>query len=230
MFFVEGWLTIYQVWGTFIRFRISHPDLQEYPRGEHPFKGPAWDQFLEDFFGLCISCDDVGILLSNGETVIAASFFLYSFSIEDKAHRYFSIPRGIVGHGSLSERFVAEEIEEDFSKLTQKDLENAPKAEFNTLQYDFGTVKSGDPVNYDFVLKNTGKTDLIIRKIKASCGCTTATPSKSVLKPGESTGRSTSFRTAGYSGRQGKTITVITNDPRNSTLILRLTGNVDKIE
>lgn len=116
MFFVEGWLTIYQVWGTFIRFRISHPDLQEYPRGEHPFKGPAWDQFLEDFFGLCISCDDVGILLSNGETVLADSFFLYSFSIEDKAHRYFSIPRGIVGHGSLSERFVAEEIEEDFSK------------------------------------------------------------------------------------------------------------------
>lgn len=125
---------------------------------------------------------------------------------------------------------ITASIEEDFSKLTQKDLENAPKAEFNTLQYDFGTVKSGDPVNYDFVLKNTGKTDLIIRKIKASCGCTTATPSKSVLKPGESTEISASFRTAGYSGRQGKTITVITNDPRNSTLILRLTGNVDKAQ
>lgn len=123
---------------------------------------------------------------------------------------------------------ITASIEEDFSSLSQKDLENAPRAEFNTLQYDFGTVKSGDPVNYDFVLKNTGKSDLIIRKIKASCGCTTATPSKSVLKPGESTEISASFRTAGYSGRQGKTITVITNDPRNSTLILRITGNVDK--
>lgn len=125
---------------------------------------------------------------------------------------------------------ITASIEEDFSKLTQKDLENAPRAEFNTLQYDFGTVKSGDPVQYAFVVKNSGESDLIIRKIKASCGCTTATPSKSVLKPGESTEISASFRTAGYSGRQGKTITVITNDPKNPTIILRLTGNVDKVE
>ena len=122
---------------------------------------------------------------------------------------------------------ITASIEEDFSNLTQKDLENAPKAEFSTLQYDFGTVKSGDPVQYGFTIKNTGKSDLIIRKIKASCGCTTATPAKTVLKPGESTVISASFRTAGYSGRQGKTITVITNDPRNSTLMLRLTGNIN---
>lgn len=131
---------------------------------------------------------------------------------------------------SKSPLTITASIEEDFSKLTQKELEYAPKAEFNTLQYNFGTVKAGEIVNYDFVLKNSGKSDLIIRKVKASCGCTTVTPSRNVLKPGESTEISASFRTAGYSGRQGKTITVITNDPRNSTLILRLTGNVDKPE
>lgn len=141
----------------------------------------------------------------------------FTISINDKA----------INNSPLT---ITASIEEDFSNLSQKDLENAPRAEFNSLQYDFGTVKSGDPVQYDFVVKNTGKSDLIIRKIKASCGCTTATPSKNVLKPGESTEISASFRTSGYSGRQGKTITVITNDPRNSTIILRLTGNVDKAE
>ncbi|MDI3525879.1 MAG: hypothetical protein PWR03_62 [Tenuifilum sp.] len=123
---------------------------------------------------------------------------------------------------------ITASIEEDFSKLSAKELENAPRVEFNTNHYDFGTVKQGDPVKYDFIMKNSGKSDLIIRKIKASCGCTTATPSQKVLKPGESTNISASFRTSGYSGRQGKTITVITNDPKNPTMILRLTGTVEK--
>jgi len=123
---------------------------------------------------------------------------------------------------------ITASIEEDFSSLKETDLAKAPRVEFNTTSYDFGSVTEGTPVQYDFIIKNIGKSDLIIRKIKASCGCTTVTPSKSVLKPGESTELSASFRTSGYSGRQGKTITVITNDPKNPTMILRMTGNVNK--
>lgn len=121
---------------------------------------------------------------------------------------------------------ISGNLEEDFSNLTEKDIDNAPKIVFSQPSYDFGTVKQGATVEYEFVFKNEGKSDLIIRKIKASCGCTTVQPNVSVLKPGESSFVKASFRTNGYTGRQSKSITVITNDPKASTMVLRLTGTV----
>ncbi|MBN1988154.1 MAG: DUF1573 domain-containing protein [Bacteroidales bacterium] len=121
---------------------------------------------------------------------------------------------------------VSGNLEEDFSNLSEKELEKAPKVVFNQPSYDFGTVKQGTTIEYEFVFKNEGKSDLVIRKIKASCGCTTVQPNVSVLKPGESSLVKASFRTNGYTGRQSKSITVITNDPKASTVVLRLTGTV----
>lgn len=123
---------------------------------------------------------------------------------------------------------VSASIEEDFSKLSAEELAKAPQVTFNTTSYDFGNKPEGEKVEYSFTIKNSGKSDLIIRKIRSSCGCTTVSPDKKLLKPGESTQIKASFRTTGYSGRQTKTITVITNDPKHSTMILRITGNVVK--
>ena len=122
---------------------------------------------------------------------------------------------------------VSGTIEEDFSKLSAKELENAPKAVFNTTSYDFGAnYPQGQPVEFDFVLTNQGKSDLLIRKVKASCGCTTAQPTRVVLKPGEQSVIKATFRTHGYTGRQTKSITVITNDPKQSNTLLRISGTV----
>lgn len=124
---------------------------------------------------------------------------------------------------------VSGTIEEDYSKFTDKQLADAPIAQFNTQVYDFGDAyPEGTPVEFDFVLTNAGKSDLIIRKVKASCGCTSVNPTKNVLKPGESSVIKARFSTSGYSGRQSKSITVITNDPKKSTVALRLTGTVEK--
>ncbi len=123
---------------------------------------------------------------------------------------------------------ISARIEEDFSKLSEKELEKAAKIEFAEIRKDFGDVKEGDVIEHEFVFTNTGKSDLIIRKIKASCGCTTVAPKLTVIKPGEQSSLKASFRTRGFSGRQSKTITVITNDPKNSTVVLRLTGTVTK--
>jgi hypothetical protein len=123
---------------------------------------------------------------------------------------------------------ITASIEEDYTNFTQKDYENAPVADFNTTSYNYGDVAEGEPVEFNFVIKNSGKSDLIIRKVKASCGCTTVQPEKNLLKQGESTTIKATFRTNGYSGQQGKSITVITNDPKKSTIILRLSGNIVK--
>ena len=121
---------------------------------------------------------------------------------------------------------VSARIEEDFSNLTEKELANAPRIEFSEIQRNFGEIEEGEPVEHEFTFTNTGKSDLIIRKIRASCGCTTVAPKITLIKPGEQSSLSASFRTSGYKGRQSKSITVITNDPKKSSIVLRLTGTV----
>lgn len=116
-------------------------------------------------------------------------------------------------------------IKEDFSKLTAEELANAPVAEFDNKVFDFGTIKQGDKAEHVFKLTNNGKTDLIIRNVRASCGCT-AVKHDNVIKPGGTTNVSVVFNSRGKRNRQNKSITVITNDPKNSTIILRVMGTV----
>src|SRR5262249_29786316 len=50
----------------------------------------------------------------------------------------------------------------------------APKIQFQTPSYDFGRVKSGEPVKYTYVFTNTGDALLTVKDVHPSCGCTTA--------------------------------------------------------
>ncbi len=121
---------------------------------------------------------------------------------------------------------VSATIEEDFSGLSPEQLANAPVAKFSEAAFDFGDMKQGDKKNHTFNLKNDGKSELIIRNVRSSCGCTAVAPSKKVIAAGESVPIEVSFDSRGKRGRQSKTITVITNDPKNSTTTLRISSNV----
>ena len=59
---------------------------------------------------------------------------------------------------------VSATIKEDFSKMTEKEKKNAPHVAFDTLTFNFGTINQGDVVSHNFKFKNTGKSDLLIRK------------------------------------------------------------------
>lgn len=121
---------------------------------------------------------------------------------------------------------ISATVEEDFSHLTPEERARAPKMSFESTEFNFGKIKSGDSQSYEFKFTNTGKSDLVIRKIKASCGCTATSPEKMVIKPGESSKIGTTFNSAGKKGNQNKTITVITNDPDNPSVILKVKGEV----
>lgn len=123
---------------------------------------------------------------------------------------------------------ISATIEEDFSQLNEKQKALAAEITFAEITKDFGVIDEGETIKHSFAFTNTGKSELIIRKIKASCGCTTIEPTNTIIKPGETGEIFASFRTTGYSGRQSKTITVITNDPTKQTVVLRLTGTVIK--
>lgn len=119
-------------------------------------------------------------------------------------------------------------VREDFSKLTAEELNRAPRVSFETEKIDFGDIQSNKKVENEFILKNTGETDLIIRKVRASCGCTAAEPADKVIPPGKSTSIHTVFNSAGKSGKQKYAITIITNDPKNYKKLLWLEGTVSK--
>ncbi len=121
---------------------------------------------------------------------------------------------------------VSTTIEEDFSALSEEDLKNAPVIEFDSKEFDFGDIKQGNKVEHIFTLKNVGKRDLIIRNVSTSCGCTAVTPEKNMIGKNESVPLKVEFNSAGKQGRQNKTITVITNDPKNTTTILRISSNI----
>lgn len=124
---------------------------------------------------------------------------------------------------------VSANIQEDFSKLTSEELANAPVAAFSESRYDFGNINEGSVVKHDFILENKGKSDLIIRKVTASCGCTAVQPSKTMVKPGEQVPITVKFNSRGRSGQQNKTVTVITNDPKNFKTILWIKGKVENL-
>ena len=123
---------------------------------------------------------------------------------------------------------VSANIEEDFSNLSEEEMANAPVLGVDDPEFQFGTIKQGEKVEHTYVLTNSGKSDLLIRKVTASCGCTAVQPEKNVIAPGESVNIKAVFNSAGKVGNQNKTVTIITNDPRKSKMILWVKGQVTK--
>ncbi|HKL71122.1 MAG TPA: DUF1573 domain-containing protein [Marinilabiliaceae bacterium] len=121
---------------------------------------------------------------------------------------------------------VSATIEEDFSNWTPEKLANAPDIQFSETNFDFGTVKQGDELVHTFKINNVGKSNLILRKVKASCGCTATQPDKELVAPGEEANIKVTFNTRGRTGRQNKSITVYSNDPKKSTMLLRISATI----
>ncbi|WP_171596282.1 DUF1573 domain-containing protein [Marinifilum caeruleilacunae] len=121
---------------------------------------------------------------------------------------------------------VTANIVEDFSMLTENEKKNAPRLEVGNRFFNFGELEQGESVEHIFKLKNSGKSDLIIRKTKSSCGCATVNPGVNILKPGEETDLKIVFHSRGRRGNQSKTVYVITNDPFNQESKLIVKGRV----
>ncbi|HBL76897.1 MAG TPA: DUF1573 domain-containing protein [Prolixibacteraceae bacterium] len=165
------------------------------------------------------------VIKPKGKAILTLSYDaskkkMYGFIME-------SIYLNIDGSSDYRNRIaVSTTVEEDFSALSPEDLKNAPVVEFDSKDFDFGDIKQGSKVQHTFSLKNAGKRDLIIRRVSTSCGCTAVTPEKTMIGQNESVPLKVEFDSTGKLGRQNKTITVITNDPKNSTTILRISTNI----
>ena len=125
---------------------------------------------------------------------------------------------------------VTANLVEDFSSLSKEDLANAPVFKVASTTVDLGKIKGSTQNEVEFKFTNEGKNDLIIRNIKAACGCTAVQQGNQGvgIKPGQSSSIKAVFSSGGYVGKVTKPIYVYTNDPKNSEVVLMLNADVEQ--
>jgi len=126
--------------------------------------------------------------------------------------------------------YVSANLVEDFSSLSKDDLENAPVFKVASTTVDLGKIKGSTQNEVEFKFNNDGKSDLLIRFIRSTCGCTAVQQGNQGvgIKPGESSSIKAVFNSGSYSGKVTKAIYVYTNDPKNSEVVLMLTADVEQ--
>ncbi len=95
----------------------------------------------------------------------------------------------------------------------------APKIEINQETRDMGTVPKGQIIETDFVIHNSGASDLVITDARPSCGCTVSSFDK-LIKPGADGKVHASIDTKSFSGPISKSVLVVSNDPERPQMNL----------
>ncbi len=86
-----------------------------------------------------------------------------------------------------------------------------PRITFARRIHDFGVIADAQDYYTTFSFTNTGTGTLVISEVKATCGCTVPTLTKTEYAPGESATLKVTFDPSGKAGVQNKTISVISN-------------------
>jgi hypothetical protein len=107
------------------------------------------------------------------------------------------------------------------------DKNKLPKIEFEKIVHDFGDMKQGEKVSYNFRFKNVGKGPLYISHASASCGCTVPKfPTKPIM-PGESDYIEVTFDSTNKGGKVEKVVTILANTipaENNISITANITG------
>ncbi|NLL28327.1 MAG: DUF1573 domain-containing protein [Bacteroidales bacterium] len=101
---------------------------------------------------------------------------------------------------------------------------SGPVISFEKTTHDFGNVKKGNDVSFDFVFTNTGKQPLFLSEPRSSCGCTVPSYPKEPIMPGQKKNIRITF-TADKEGAFSKQVSVLSN-AENSPVIIIVKGNV----
>lgn len=109
--------------------------------------------------------------------------------------------------------------------IASDDTANAPAFKFEKEVYDFGEIKEGEKVTYDFKFKNIGNSPLIISSATATCGCTIPDYPKQPVAPGAEGVIQVVFNSAGKPGMQNKIVSITANTIPSLTE-LNILGNV----
>lgn len=121
---------------------------------------------------------------------------------------------------------VAAIVEEDFSGLTEKQLANAPAITTDTDMLDYGDFgRSDDKIIRRLRVTNTGKSDLVIRRLASSDPWISVDASFTKLKKGKSGTVTVTLDPNRLRGPLlNSRLQIITNDPARPLTTVRLVG------
>ncbi len=115
--------------------------------------------------------------------------------------------------GEQPKKITTEQVRKASPAADKKDgrRENAGHLVADRTDYDFGTIEPKQKLNGKYILTNDGKETIEINKqIGKSCGCTTPKLDSYILKPGESTTLSFSYKASTRPGKVKKKVWVTT--------------------
>lgn len=92
--------------------------------------------------------------------------------------------------------------------------------------HDFGTVARAANTEHRFLIKNNHTSDLHIRSVRTSCGCTTPIIETEWIKPGETGAVVARFNTGTFTGRKAAAVTVTFDKPVHAELQLNVKGYI----
>lgn len=121
---------------------------------------------------------------------------------------------------------VTAQISEDFSAY-KGNFENAPVMVLSENKATLEHITPNSTQTHEFYIQNTGKSDLIIRKIKTSDPETTVSMPKKTVKPGKKAKVVITYRTQ-TAPKTTKIIQLTSNDPQNSVVNYNLIIQTDK--
>ena len=83
----------------------------------------------------------------------------------------------------------------------QNKPQTPPKMVLSEVEWDFGVVKPNEKPAKVITIKNEGDEDLLIERVRASCGCVKTSISTKRIKSGKSADLTITFDTTGYDGK-----------------------------
>ncbi|MDG2085943.1 MAG: DUF1573 domain-containing protein [Flavobacteriales bacterium] len=124
-----------------------------------------------------------------------------------------------------SEKITVDLVQNPTSaKQLQKDIK-APIISIKEDFFDFGELNQNESIKTEFIIKNIGNAPLLIRSVKASCGCTVPEWPKELIDIGGTAKIKVTFNSGSKKGKQNKTITLVTN-AMPSTKVLLIKGTI----
>lgn len=123
-------------------------------------------------------------------------------------------------------------LRDDFSALTPEEVAGGPKAVPVTSYHEFGEVTAGTRIDARYQIKNTGRSDLIIRTVEfesgegASGAAKVETRCPLTVRPGATATLRVTLETFALKGEVLDVLTLVTNAPAKPLVNLFLTGNV----
>lgn len=156
--------------------------------------------------------------------VVMASTFISSWVFSDDFQSYHLLKESGSGISSYDVKYEEKIITK--AKNVQPLIEGQPDIYFGEPIYNFGKVYKNEDVEHFFMFENRGTKDLIIKDIKASCGCIVSEATSLNVLPGMSEGIIVILRGIPDTGAISKNIKIYSNDPDTPVYSLTLLGKV----